>query len=92
LGNQHRQRHVRDNGGGAKSCASSANAFKELPITEEQAVTLVKSGFTNLEGLHAADVQDLVDILSVDEAKAREIHDAVHKQDVTQEAGSAQGA
>jgi len=63
-----------------------------LPITEEQAVTLVKSGFTNLEGLHAADVQDLVDILGVDEAKAREIHDAVHKQDVTQEAGSAQGA
>jgi DNA integrity scanning protein DisA with diadenylate cyclase activity len=55
-------------------------------------VTLVKSGFTNLEGLHAADVQDLVDILSVDEAKAREIHDAVHKQDVTQAAGSAQGA
>ncbi len=63
-----------------------------LPITEEQAVTLVKSGFTNLEGLHAADVQDLVDILGVDEAKAREIHDAVHKQDVAQEAGSAQRA
>src|SRR3989441_2321115 len=61
-----------------------------LPISEEQAVTLVKSGFTNLEGLHAADVQDLIDILSVDEAKAREIHDAVHKQDAKQEAGSAQ--
>jgi DNA integrity scanning protein DisA with diadenylate cyclase activity len=65
---------------------------KALPITEEQAVTLVKSGFTNLEGLHAADVQDLIDILSVDEAKAREIHDAVHKQDAKQEAGSAQRA
>src|SRR6201998_840472 len=49
-----------------------------LPITWGQAVTLVQSGFTNLEGLHAADGQDLVDILSVDEAKAREIHDAVH--------------
>jgi N utilization substance protein A len=61
-----------------------------LPITEEQAVTLVKSGFTNLEGLHAADVQDFVDILGVDETKAREIHDAIHKQDVAQEAGSAQ--
>jgi hypothetical protein len=27
-------------------------------------------------------VQDLVDILAVDEAKAREIHDAVHRQEV----------
>jgi N utilization substance protein A len=53
-----------------------------LPITEEQALTLVKSGFTNLEGLHDADVQDLVDILAVDEAKAREIYDAVHRQEV----------
>jgi DNA integrity scanning protein DisA with diadenylate cyclase activity len=53
-----------------------------LPITEEQALALVKSGFTNLEGLHDADVQDLVDILAVDEAKAREIHDAVHRQEV----------
>jgi DNA integrity scanning protein DisA with diadenylate cyclase activity len=61
-----------------------------LPITEEQAVTLVKSGFTNLEGLHAADVSDLVDILGADEAKAQEIYDAVHKQDAKQEAGSAQ--
>jgi DNA integrity scanning protein DisA with diadenylate cyclase activity len=51
-------------------------------------VALVKSGFTNLEGLHAADVQDLIDILSVDEAKAREIHDAVHKKDA--EGGPAQ--
>ena len=41
-------------------------------------MTLVKSGFTNLEGLRDADVQDLVDILGVDEAKAREIHEAVH--------------
>ena len=40
-----------------------------LPVTEEQALTLVKSGFTNLEGLRDADVQDLVDILAVDETK-----------------------
>jgi N utilization substance protein A len=53
-----------------------------LPITQEQALSLVKSGFTNLEGLGDADVQDLVDILAVDEAKAREIHDAVHRQEV----------
>src|SRR4051795_6267861 len=53
-----------------------------LPITGQQALTLVKSGFTNLEGLGDADVQDLVDILAVDEAKAREIHDAVHRQEV----------
>ena len=32
-------------------------------------MTLVKSGFTNLEGLRDADVQDLVDILGVDEDK-----------------------
>jgi N utilization substance protein A len=51
-----------------------------LPITEEQALTLVKSGFTNLEGLRDAAVEDLVDILSVDEAKAREIHEAVHQE------------
>jgi N utilization substance protein A len=61
-----------------------------LPISQEQAVTLVKSGFTNLEGLHAADVQDLIEILGVDEAKAQEIHNAVHKHDARQEAGSAQ--
>jgi hypothetical protein len=42
----------------------------------------VKSGFTNLEGLRDADVQDLVDILVVDEAKAREIYDAVPRQEV----------
>jgi DNA integrity scanning protein DisA with diadenylate cyclase activity len=40
----------------------------------------VKSGFTNLEGLRDAAVEDLVDILSVDEAKAREIHEAVHQE------------
>jgi len=55
-----------------------------LPITEEQALTLVKSGFTNLEGLRDADVQDLVDILAVDETKAREIHEAVHKKELVQ--------
>ena len=53
-----------------------------LPITEQQALSLVKSGFTNLEGLGDADVQDLVDILAVDEAKAREIYDAVPRQEV----------
>jgi N utilization substance protein A len=53
-----------------------------LPITEEQAVTLVKSGFTNLEGLRDADVQDFVDILGVDEEKAREIHEAAQKEAV----------
>ena len=42
----------------------------------------MKSGFTNLEGLRDADVQDLVDILMVDEIKAREIYDAVHRQEV----------
>ena len=51
-----------------------------LPITDEQALTLVKSGFTNLEGLRDADVSDLVDILSVDEAKAQEIHAAVPRE------------
>jgi DNA integrity scanning protein DisA with diadenylate cyclase activity len=55
-----------------------------LPITQEQAVMLVKSGFTNLEGLRDADVKDFVDILAVDEAKAREIHEAVHRQEVAQ--------
>jgi DNA integrity scanning protein DisA with diadenylate cyclase activity len=63
-----------------------------LPVTEEEAVTLVKSGFTNLEGLRDADVQDLVDILGVDETKAREIHEAVHRQGAEEKVGSAQGA
>jgi transcription termination/antitermination protein NusA len=73
-----------------KVAQAAQTLAKALPITDEQAVTLVKSGFTNLEGLHGADVQDLIDILGVEEAKAREIHDAVHKQDVAQEASSAQ--
>jgi N utilization substance protein A len=51
-----------------------------LPITEEQAMMLVKTGFTNLEGLRDAELQDLVDILSVDAEKAREIHEAVHRE------------
>jgi len=55
-----------------------------LPINEEQALTLVKSGFTNLEGLRDADVQDFVDILAIDETKAHEIHEAVHQQEVEQ--------
>jgi hypothetical protein len=29
-------------------------------------------------------VQDLVDILAVDETKAREIHEAVHKKELVQ--------
>jgi DNA integrity scanning protein DisA with diadenylate cyclase activity len=55
-----------------------------LPLTEEQALTLVKSGFTNLEGLRDADMQDFVDILGVDETKAQEIHDAVHREEEAQ--------
>jgi N utilization substance protein A len=60
-----------------------------LPITSEQAMTLVKSGFTNLEGLRDADVSDFVDILGVDEAKAQEIHAAVPREAEAQKAGSA---
>ena len=55
-----------------------------LPITQEQSITLVKSGFTNLEGLRDADVKDLVEILGVEESKAQEIHDAVHREEVAQ--------
>jgi N utilization substance protein A len=54
-----------------------------LPITEEQAMTLVKMGFTNLEGLRDAEMQDLVDILGVEEEKAREIYEAVHREAVS---------
>ncbi|MGH8094653.1 MAG: transcription termination factor NusA [Chthoniobacterales bacterium] len=54
-----------------------------LPITEEQAMILVKTGFTNLEGLRDAEMQDLVDILEVDEEKAREIFEAVHREPVS---------
>jgi hypothetical protein len=53
-------------------------------VTEEQALMLVKSGFTNLEGLRDADVQDLVDILAVNETKAREIYEAVHPPELVQ--------
>src|SRR3954452_23273095 len=63
--------------------AQAAQSLKSaLPITDEQAITLVKSGFTNLEGLRDADVSDFGDILSVDEAKAQEIHAAVPRQEV----------
>ena len=54
-----------------------------LPITDEQAMTLVKTGFTNLEGLRDAEMQDLVDILGVEEEKAREIYEAVHREPVS---------
>jgi transcription termination/antitermination protein NusA len=54
-----------------------------LPITNEQAMTLVKTGFTNLEGLRDAEVQDLVDILGVEEEKAREIFESVHREPVS---------
>jgi hypothetical protein len=37
-------------------------------------------------------VQDLVDILGVDETKAREVHDAVQKQGAEEKVGSAQSA
>ena len=61
--------------------AQAAQALSAaLPITDEQALLLVKSGFTNLEGLRDAAVEDLVEILSVDEAKAREIHEAIHQE------------
>ena len=62
----------------------SADFALGLSISEEQATTLVKSGFTNLEGLRDADVQDLVDILGIDEAKAREIHEAVKEPEPAQ--------
>ena len=54
-----------------------------LPISEEQAMTLVKTGFTNLEGLRDAEMSDLVDILGVEEEKAREIYEAVHRETVS---------
>src|SRR5437762_974600 len=65
--------------------AQAAQALRAaLPISQEQATTLVKSGFTNLEGLRDADVQDLVDVLGIDEAKAREIHEAVKEPEPAQ--------
>src|SRR6186997_1489875 len=66
----------------AKVAQAAQALAAALPITDEQALTLVKSGFTNLEGLRDADVSDFVDILSVDEAKAQEIHAAVPREAV----------
>jgi N utilization substance protein A len=64
--------------------AQAAQALAaSLPITEEQAMTLVKMGFTNLEGLRDAEMQDLVDILGVEEEKARELYEAVHREPVS---------
>jgi hypothetical protein len=34
--------------------------------------------------LRDADVKDLVEILGVEESKAQEIHDAVHREEVAQ--------
>ena len=61
-----------------KVAQAATSLAAALPITDEQATLLVKSGFTNLEGLRDADVSDLKDILSVEDEKAQEIHDAVH--------------
>jgi N utilization substance protein A len=63
-----------------KVAQAAQSLIGALPITQEQAVTLVKAGFTNLEGLKDADVSDFVDILGVDEAKAQEIHAAVPRE------------
>src|SRR5436190_1854161 len=62
-----------------KVAQAAQSLSSALPITDEQATTLVKAGFTNLDGLRDADVQDLVDILGIDETKAREIHETVKK-------------
>ncbi|MFL6583660.1 MAG: helix-hairpin-helix domain-containing protein, partial [Chthoniobacterales bacterium] len=64
------------------AAAAQALTGAGLPINDEQAMTLVKAGFTNLEGLRDAAVEDLVEILSVDEAKAQEIHEAVNREAV----------
>ncbi len=66
-----------------KVAQAAQSLATSLPITEEQAVTLVKTGFTNLEGLRDAEMQDLVDILGVEEEKAREIYEAVHREPVS---------
>ena len=84
LGDQHREGQRRRPRRSNKKWRKPRRPLpRALPITEEQAMTLVKSGFTNLEGLRDAEVQDLVDILGVDEAKAREIHEAVHREPVS---------
>jgi N utilization substance protein A len=67
-----------------KVAAAAQTLSSGLPISAEQATTLVKAGFTNLEGLRDAAVEDLVEILSVDEAKAQEIHEAVNREAVAQ--------
>src|SRR4051794_9613901 len=64
--------------------AAQALTGAGLPVSDEQAMTLVKAGFTNLEGLRDAAVEDLMEILSVDEAKAQEIHEAVNREAVAQ--------
>jgi N utilization substance protein A len=51
-----------------------------LPINQDQALALVKAGFTNIEGLRDADVSDLVDILGVEEGTAQQIHDAIPRE------------
>jgi N utilization substance protein A len=66
-----------------KVAQAAQSLSASLPITEEQAITLVKTGCTKLEGLRDAEVQDLVDILGVEEEKAREIYEAVHREPVS---------
>src|SRR5438105_1617046 len=67
-----------------KVAQAAQTLLAALPISDQQATTLVKSGFTNLEGMRDADVQDLVDVLGIDEAKAREIHEAVKEPEPAQ--------
>src|ERR1700732_2383116 len=67
-------------GGDTKVAQAAQTLAGALPITDEQALLLVKSGFTNLEGLRDAAVEVLVEILSVDKAKAGEIHEAIHQE------------
>ncbi|HEY2713946.1 MAG TPA: transcription termination factor NusA [Chthoniobacterales bacterium] len=66
-----------------KVAQAAQSLATSLPITEEQAMTLVKMGFTNLEGLRDAEMQDLIDILGVEEGKARELYEAVHREPVS---------
>lgn len=64
--------------------AAQSLAGAGLPISDEQAMTLVQAGFTNLEGLRDAAIEDLVEILGVEEARAQEIHEAVNREAVAQ--------
>ncbi len=67
--------------GRAKGSAGRANPGRALADhRRNRQLMLVKSGFTNLEGLRDADVSDFVDILGVEETKAQEIHAAVHQE------------